>query len=118
MDIETALRRWGQSALVRDTRHLDYPAMTTFARLARSTGDWAVGAPPLGPEHHAQVDAAVSALRQRGRDRWFALVATYVMGWSDSRVGKELECSRTAAREVRLAAVAWVESRVEEVLEY
>lgn len=116
MDIETALRRWGQSALVGDVRHLDYPAMTTFARLARTSGGWAVGAPPLEPEHHAQVDAAVSALGQRGPDRWAALVGCYVLGWSDSRIGREIRCSRTVAREVRLAAVAWVESRVDEVL--
>ena len=117
MDIETVLSRWGRSALLGDARSLDYPSMTTFARLARSTGAWAVGAAPLQEEHHALVDAAVSALRVRSPDRWVALVGHYVYGWSDKRLGVKLRCSTTAARSVRVAATAWVEALVDPVLE-
>lgn len=115
MDVVTILSRWGRSRSVRDASHLDYPHEAAFNRMARSRqGGWALGAPPLEDEVHGLVDRVVSELKTSNRERHLVLLLCYVVGLSDSAMGRALGCGRSAARELRIAATCWVEGRLAE----
>ena len=110
--IQEVLRAWGTSKAVNDPYALDYPHETPFAKQMRNSGQWAAKAPPLGDEHHARVDAAVSELKTRQGYRYDAICYHYIEGNKDHETAKALCCSTSKAREYRIAGENWLEAKL------
>jgi len=109
MDIQTLLRAWGISHAMNHAPN-DYPKQAAFVRLM-SRGN--VSVPPLPDEYHQRIDGVVSSLKHRRPDFYEVICYAYVAGLSDVRISKKIKCNRWQAREMRVAAEAYVEAKLE-----
>lgn len=112
LSVNEILTNWGKSRRMNDAHHLSYPHETPFSRLSRNA--WAVGSGSLPEDDHQLVDTAISELRTRSDARHEVLVLAYVDGLPDGKIAQRLRQSRTKAREIRIAAEAWVEAKIPE----
>lgn len=116
MPIQDLLAAWGRSRAINDPRAVGYPSQTAFARLARSGGSWAVKVPPLDEDTHAVVDRVVSELHARNRHRHNVIRYHYLLGLNDVKTAKRMRKSRIYVRDCRIAAEAWLEGRLHDLL--
>ena len=110
--ITDILQAWGRSRALNDAYSLDFPHQSPYAREMRNSGQWSSKTPPLDDELHAQVDAAVSELKNRGGQRHKVIFLAYVEGKSDSDIARRLKSSRSSVRSIRMAGESWLDARL------
>ena len=109
LSITDVLERWGRSRKINDAYSIGFPHATSTERAITGKGRNTEGLPC---EDHQLVDAAISELNTRGGLRHKVLCMYYVDGKHDKMIAEKLRMSRSKAREVRIAAEAWVEAKI------
>ena len=111
VNIQDLLVKWGNGRAINDAPN-DYPNQAPFVRLM---GEGSIGVPPLAPEPHEFIDSHISAMKHTKPDHHRVIFGKYVYKMSDPDLGRYLQPrrSRTAARELRLSAEAYLEAKLE-----
>ena len=112
LTIQELLRSWGRSKEIADACGLDFPSIAPYAKEMRNSGQWTSKAPSLAEDEHMRVDAEVSALKLRKGRRHKAIVLAYVGGFKDCDLANYFHCSKSTAREARIAGENWLEARL------
>lgn len=113
--ISSLLASWGIDKRVSWATN-GYPSSCTFARFMVNPGEAAekgLRHVPLSTDLHNQVDAAVSSMKPRKPEHYKIVCYAYIGRMADHVIGERLGLSRSSVRGLRMAAEAWVESRLD-----
>jgi ribosomal protein S14 len=106
--IQDMLIAWGKGAALWDAPN-GYPSRSALVTMA-GKGDIGVAGQSIGD--HIRVDAEVSALRVKKPKHYIIVERCYRRGLSDTKIARRLKMSRSAVREMRIAAEYYLEARL------
>jgi hypothetical protein len=112
MGIQEKLLAWGKG-LAMQTAPNGYPPRSPYVADMRTSGRAMVRIAPLPDDEQQRIDGIVSGMKQTRPERYEVICLAYITRLRDHQIAQRIRASRHAAKEIRIAAEAYLEAKLE-----